>query len=93
MVAAPLSFQNAAAQKTTDDSLTSICTGLLAETPGGVSGDHAKLCACLSKETASRLSQSEMMAYAQATVENTAPPDSVMTKIQAIATLCLQPSQ
>ena len=73
--------------------LTQICSGVLEQAPGGVSGDHTKLCNCLSTETVSRLSQTELLAYAESTMQNKAPPDAVMTKITAIATFCLRQAQ
>lgn len=77
----------------TNTDLAAICSGLLQQAPGGVSGDHAKLCSCLTTQTMSGLTQAEMMAYAQSTVENKAPPEAVMSKIVAIATSCLQQAQ
>jgi hypothetical protein len=73
--------------------LTSTCSGFLEQSAGGVSGDHAKLCACLVRETPSRLSLPEMQAYAEAAINNRAPPDAVMQKMTAIATLCLREAQ
>ena len=78
---------------TTNTDLSAICSGVLAQSPGGVSGDHAKLCSCLSSETLGRLSQAEMMAYAQAAIENKAPSEALMTKILGIASACLQQAQ
>ena len=78
---------------TTSTDLSAICTGVLDQTPGGVSGDHTKLCSCLSSQTMSRLTSEEMMAYAQASIENKAPPDTVMAKVTGIATYCLQQAQ
>ena len=75
------------------DPMVAVCSGLLAQSPGGVSGDHTKLCACLARETPARLTQADMLAYAQASVENTAPPDDVMQKVMAVATKCLQEAQ
>ncbi len=77
----------------TNSDLGAICSGLLDQAAGGVSGDHTKLCTCLTGETMSRLSPGEMTAYAQATLESKAPPDAVMAKITAIATYCLQQAQ
>jgi hypothetical protein len=65
----------------------------LAESPGTVSGDKAKLCTCLIRETPARLSQQEMMAYAEASLESKTPPDAVMQKVLAIATACLKEAQ
>ncbi len=90
-LAAPAFAQTNAPATNTD--LSAICAGVLAQAPGGVSGDHTKLCSCLTTQTMSGLTQAEMMAYAQSTLENKAPPDAVMTKIVAIATTCLQQAQ
>jgi hypothetical protein len=87
-LAAPASAQTATPAAGTD--LSAICSGVLDQSAGGVSGDHTKLCACLARETPARLSQAEMMAYAEATLANKAPPDAVTDKITAIATHCLQ---
>jgi hypothetical protein len=78
---------------TTSDPNAAICAGLLAEAPGGVSGDHTKLCACLVRETPKQLTQADMLAYAQASAESKAPPDAVMAKVMAVATQCLQEAQ
>ena len=91
VLATPAIVQAATPARSTD--LSAICSGLLEQAPGGVSGNHTKLCSCLATETTSRLSQGEMLAYAQATIENKAPPDPVMSKITAIATYCLQQAQ
>ncbi len=74
-------------------SLTATCSGFLAQGAGAVSGDKAKLCACLVRETPAKLSLDEMQAYAEATINNRAPPDAVMQKMTAIATLCLREAQ
>ena len=74
-------------------SLTAMCSGFLEQGAGAVSGDHAKLCACLVRETPAKLSFPEMQAYAEATINNRAPPDAVMQKMTAIASLCLRESQ
>ena len=74
-------------------SLTATCSGFLAQGAGAVSGDHGKLCACLVRETPAKLSLPEMQAYAEATINNRAPPDAVMQKMTAIASQCLREAQ
>ncbi len=92
-LAVALFASSAVAQTIPADPMTAVCTGLLAEAPGGVSGDHAKLCACLARETPARLTEADMLAYAQSSLESKAPPDDVMKKVMAIAVLCLQQAQ
>jgi hypothetical protein len=72
------------------DPLMGICSGVLAQSPGGVSGDRNKLCTCLVRETPAQLTPTEMLAYAEAAQAGRAPPDAVMQKITRIATQCLQ---
>lgn len=91
--AAQAQTQGSTSQSTTTDSLTGICSALLQQQAGGVSGDHDKLCACLVRETPAQLSLADMSAYEEATLANRAPPDAVMQKITAIATKCLTQAQ
>ncbi len=82
----------AAAQQTefgSVDPLMDICTGFLAQSGQGVSGDAGRLCTCLTRETQARLSRPEMEAYAQATSNGQPPPERVMQKVMAIAAQCL----
>ena len=74
-------------------SLTATCSGFLEQGAGAVSGNHAKLCACLVRETPAKLSLPEMQAYAEATINNRQPPDAVVQKMTAIATQCLREAQ
>ena len=74
-------------------SLTATCSGFLEQGAGAVSGDKAKLCSCLVRETPARLSLPEMQAYAEATLNNRSPPDAVTQKMVAIATQCLREAQ
>ena len=71
------------------DPLAAICTNFLDQGGGGVSGDRNRLCSCLSRETKSRLTQDEMKAYKGAADKGQAPPDALMQKVMAIATVCL----
>lgn len=71
------------------DPLQEICTGFLAQSGAGVSGDPAKLCTCLVTETQKRLTLEEMVAYHSATSMGREPPPAVMQKVMAIATQCL----
>ncbi len=71
------------------DPLMDICTGFLAQSGQGVSGDAGRLCTCLTRETQVRLSRPEMEAYAQATSDGQAPPERVMQKVMGIAAQCL----
>jgi hypothetical protein len=66
-----------------------ICSGFLAQSGQGVSGDSQRLCTCLTRETQARLSRAEMEAYSRATSGGQAPPDGVMQKVMGIATQCL----
>lgn len=75
------------------DPLVDICTGFLAQSGQGVSGDTNRLCACLTRETQSRLTRREMELYSQATSQGRAPPDTVMQKVLGIATRCLAEAQ
>ena len=73
--------------------LHDICSSMLEQGAGGVSGNHTKLCNCLVHETSTRLSNAEMVAYSQASAEGQAPPKAVMDKVMKIATYCLQQAQ
>jgi len=86
----------AAAQQTlpeSSDPLIDICTGFLAQSGQGVSGDAAKLCSCLTRETQARLSRREIEDYSRATSNGEMPPDAVMQKVMGIATHCLTQAQ
>lgn len=78
--------------KTSGDPLLEICTGFLQQGQT-VSGDQAKLCTCLVRETKGRLSEAEMKAYNQATSTGQAPPPAVLDKVIGIATACLTEAQ
>lgn len=71
------------------DPLLEICTGFLAQSGAGVSGDQAKLCTCLVSETQKRLTRQEMEIYNKATTSGAQPPPAVMEKVLGIATTCL----
>jgi hypothetical protein len=75
--------------KSSSDPLQEICTGFLAQSGQGVSGDRNRLCVCLSRETKSRLTEPEMKAYARAAETGQPPPDAIMQKVMGIATACL----
>lgn len=74
------------------DPLMEICSGFLQQGQG-VSGDQAKLCTCLVRETKGRLTQAELQAYNQATASGQQPPPAVMQKVIGIATACLTEAQ
>jgi hypothetical protein len=71
------------------DPLKDICTGFLGQSGQGISGDQNKLCACLVRETQSRLTKTEMEAYARAGQTGQQPPPAVMQKVMSVATACL----
>ncbi|TAL01826.1 MAG: hypothetical protein EPO08_09050 [Rhodospirillaceae bacterium] len=73
--------------------MLAICSGFLAQGAGSVSGDKSKLCNCLVRDTSTKLSTSDMEAYAQASLNSQTPPKDVMDKVMAIATSCLQEAQ
>ena len=75
--------------KSNADPLQDICTGFLAQSGQGISGDRNRLCVCLSRETKIRLTEPEMKAYARAAETGQPPPDAVMQKVMGIATACL----
>jgi hypothetical protein len=75
------------------DPLVDICTGFLAQSGQGVSGDVKRLCTCLTRETQSQLTRREMELYSQATSQGRAPPDTIMQKVLGIATRCLAEAQ
>ncbi len=75
--------------KTSGDPLQEICAGFLQQSGQGVSGDRNRLCACLSRETKSRLTEPEMRAYSRAAETGQPPPEAVMQKVMGIATTCL----
>ena len=75
------------------DATMAICTGFLAQGAGSMSGDKTKLCNCLIRETGTKLSTEEMMAYAQASMNSQTPPPAVLDKVMNIATTCLQEAQ
>ncbi len=89
-ISSPVGAQSAGAQ---NNALIGICSGMLAQGAAGVSGDHGKLCACLVRETSTKLSTAEMKAYSESSLNNTAPPSAVMDKVMAIATSCLNAAQ
>jgi hypothetical protein len=72
-----------------NDPLKEICTGFLAQSGAGVSGDQAKLCTCLVGETQKQLTRQEMEIYNKATSSGAQPPAAIMQKVMGIATLCL----
>lgn len=74
---------------TPSDPLRDICTGFLAQSGAGISGDQAKLCACLVGETQKQLTRAEMEAYNKASASGAQPPPAIMRKVMGIATLCL----
>ncbi|MBX7198414.1 MAG: hypothetical protein K1X51_03465 [Rhodospirillaceae bacterium] len=78
--------------KSGGDPLMEICSGFLQQGQG-VSGDQAKLCTCLVRETKGRLTQAELQAYNQATASGQQPPPAVMQKVIGIATACLTEAQ
>ena len=87
LIAAPALAQTA--PKAAANPLQQICTGFLAESGQGVSGDANKLCTCLVRETQSRLTTAEMEAYSKAAQDGQQPPQAVMEKVIGIATACL----
>ena len=87
-VAAPALGQQSV-PKNGSDPLQEICSGFLQQSGQGVSGDRNRLCACLSRETKSRLTEPEMRAYSRAAETGQPPPDAVMQKVMGIATTCL----
>ncbi len=91
LMAAPVSAQQSL-PKTSGDPLMEICTGFLQQGQS-VSGDQAKLCTCLVRETKGRLSEAEMKAYNQATSTGQPPPPAVLDKVIGIATACLTEAQ
>ena len=72
--------------------LAEVCSGVLAQSNVNA-GNSDRLCACLLRETPARLSQDEMMAYAEANQDGKEPPKDVMDKVTAIATTCLKEAQ
>lgn len=78
--------------KAGSDPLMEICSGFLQQGQS-VSGDQAKLCTCLVRETKGRLTEAEMKAYNQATTTGQQPPPAVMQKVIGIATACLTEAQ
>ena len=90
---AALLFGGGGATAQGGDPLLSLCSGFLDQSAGGVSGNKQKLCSCLVRETPAQLTQEEMIAYAEATVNNRAPPDAVTRKMVASATMCLTEAQ
>ena len=85
-------FAQQSLPKTSGDPLMEICTGFLQQGQS-VSGDQAKLCTCLVRETKGRLSEAEMKAYNQATSTGQQPPPAVLNKVIGIATTCLTEAQ
>ncbi len=73
--------------------MLAICSGFLSQGAGSVSGDKTKLCACLVRETTTKLTAAEMQAYAEASLNSQAPPPAVMDKVMAVATTCLKEAQ
>jgi hypothetical protein len=76
-------------QNATTNPLAEVCSGVLAQSNINA-GNSDRLCACLVRETPARLTQDEMMAYAEANQNGREPPKAVMDKVTAIATTCLQ---
>jgi len=76
-----------------NNALLGVCSGFLAQSAGSVSGDHDRLCACLVRETSTKLTMAEMSAYSEAALNNASPPPAVMDKVMAIATSCLAEAQ
>jgi len=72
--------------------LQEICSGFLEQSGQGISGDQAKLCACLVTQVQAGLTRAEMEAYAAATQNGQQPPPAVMQKVVSIATQCLTAS-
>jgi hypothetical protein len=85
--------QSTVAPSTGGNPMLSICSDLLAQGVGTVSGDKNKLCTCLVHETSTKLSIAEMEAYSKASLNSQAPPQDVMNKVMAIATRCLREAQ
>jgi hypothetical protein len=79
-------------QASNADALTALCSSFIGQA-GGVSGDHKKLCDCLTRETPEQLSTGEMSLYQDATLSNQAAPDAIVQKMTAIATKCLKEAQ
>ena len=73
----------------TANPLAEACSGMLAQSNINA-GNSDRLCACLLRETPARLTQDDMVAYAEANQEGREPPKPVMDKVTAIATTCLQ---
>ncbi len=71
------------------DPLQEICTGFLAQSGAGVSGDRQKLCSCLVTETQKQLTRQEMELYHQAMTSGGQPPPAIMEKVVDVATVCL----
>lgn len=88
MATAPATAQQTA-PKTGGDPLKEICTGFLAQSGQGVSGDQNKLCTCLVTQTQARLTRQEMEIYNKASSTGQAPPPAIMDKVVGIATTCL----
>ncbi|MGE3474285.1 MAG: hypothetical protein AB7H70_00615 [Rhodospirillaceae bacterium] len=78
-----------AAAQVAKDPLQEICTGFLAQSGAGVSGDQQKLCSCLVAETQKQLTRQEMEIYHQAMTSGGQPPPAVMEKVVGVATVCL----
>ncbi|MCC6912975.1 MAG: hypothetical protein IT566_04680 [Rhodospirillaceae bacterium] len=78
-----------AAAQVAKDPLQEICTGFLAQSGAGVSGDRQKLCSCLVAETQKRLTRKEMEIYHQAMASGGEPPPAIMEKVVGVATVCL----
>jgi hypothetical protein len=71
------------------DPLQEICTGFLAQSGAGVSGDQQKLCSCLVAETQKQLTRQEMEIYHKAMTSGGQPPPAIMEKVVGVATVCL----
>jgi len=75
------------------DPTQAICSGLLAQGAGTVSGDQTKLCSCLARETPRKLTLADMEAYSEASLNSQPPPAAVMDKVMSLAQACLQEAQ
>ncbi len=88
MTAAPAFAQQSVPQAQVDP-LQSLCSGFIEQSGQHVSGDAAKLCTCLVRETKARLTPQEMADYSKASESGGTPPPAVMEKVIAVATACL----
>jgi hypothetical protein len=79
--------------KASADPLREICSGFLAQSGAGVSGDHARLCTCLVGETQKQLTRQEMELYNKAASSGQPPPAEIMQKVLGIAATCLTQSR